>query len=815
MEWTVSMGSEEDQQQANGIMTEFMDPMDFINDDQFTDAMWTTDSHEDSTTLQGELNMNNFVDPVDLHVARGEQQLRQTLLPSSESPISNSDGSSPPSSRKHSRNASFENSKIAGFSIPQNGESYPGNSDVEVMASLFDIAGASASTPEFQQAAKAPVERAMRDAKAQNFVTPSKVSKSSQRLAALGNKRRRASKQVENTRPGGFFLGGSREVSPLQTHNAFPSQPPSIGWNSSAPTSLDGTFGDFGINSPSPMQSNPWSPESSGNTNGATPESHSALPSTGSKSFQKKPEMFIDRITSKSRVETQIMIHMAISPLPPRIKKVHLQRYTISRPKLFAKDYQKQEDTLELHTMVVCCSALEVPGSTERAFHRALTLSEEMLEPSLKKETSSSDSSDNNSTEGAEADNDSDYQPLEGHPIRICGQCMNRERKRNERKKVKKAEEEADWQKDEAKRIVIFNTAEVKDWKEVSENGLAEPCPPQKGMWPAPRSGRVDLPMRITCYCRHHQERVGFQVIFTLKDHLGEVVCQGISAPVLITDDHKANPPERPPVCPYPNQNGYATPSLQPPYPPQQYGAPGSLPSPSFHKTSHSTNDLQGLRPTWPPTNNYGAPLQIQTSAPPASQQTSATMTPHASRPASPTFQQGPNAKKRKGSAGRVPRELHMTSVEQRNYNGNTYTTAPSSAVTSPYPQGMHFPPPNDAPQASNPYPSPYSAGLPTQNDVFGTHNRSQSMEDVAMRTFPQSAQASRPMTPHNAPPPMTFQQPHPPQVLSNQMYGLPAGYDPQNPPIINKITPAQGSKSGGYEVSCIGANYWQGIEVC
>lgn len=53
-------------------------------------------------------------------------------------------------------------------------------------------------------------------------------------------------------------------------------------------------------------------------------------------------------------------------------------------------------------------------------------------------------------------------------------------------------------------------------------------------------SGSVVLPLRITCYCRHHREKVGFNVHFTVTDDSGRVVGKGMSPPIMITDDHKS-----------------------------------------------------------------------------------------------------------------------------------------------------------------------------------------------------------------------------------------------------------------------------------
>ncbi|KAF4943977.1 hypothetical protein FSARC_14806, partial [Fusarium sarcochroum] len=52
----------------------------------------------------------------------------------------------------------------------------------------------------------------------------------------------------------------------------------------------------------------------------------------------------------KSRVETQIPIKMALSPVPPGVTKLHLPAHTISKPKLLAKPTpERSPDMLELY----------------------------------------------------------------------------------------------------------------------------------------------------------------------------------------------------------------------------------------------------------------------------------------------------------------------------------------------------------------------------------------------------------------------------------------------------------------------------------
>ncbi|CAE7073209.1 unnamed protein product [Rhizoctonia solani] len=67
-------------------------------------------------------------------------------------------------------------------------------------------------------------------------------------------------------------------------------------------------------------------------------------------------------------------------------------------------------------------------------------------------------------------------------------------------------------------KIVLYNCADVLDFK----------------------NGTVDLPVRLTCYCRHHSEKVGFCITFILRDHSGRTVGTGTTPPIMITDDHKS-----------------------------------------------------------------------------------------------------------------------------------------------------------------------------------------------------------------------------------------------------------------------------------
>lgn len=210
-----------------------------------------------------------------------------------------------------------------------------------------------------------------------------------------------------------------------------------------------------------------------------------------------RPRLIVHPTALKSRVETQIPIRLTLYPMPPGVKKLRLPGYTISKPKFFAKpDTPRSPDTFELGVSVVCTSAMQDKENRERAFARAR--GEQVSPKPLEKENASGEAQDNEDS------------PLKGGEVKICAGCIQRERKRASRKKQRKPEEDELFQKDEDKRVVVFNTPEMKDWADppriTSSSGAeASSAPPPLGAM------QVELPMRIACYCRHQGEKLGFQ----------------------------------------------------------------------------------------------------------------------------------------------------------------------------------------------------------------------------------------------------------------------------------------------------------------
>ncbi|EPS39405.1 hypothetical protein H072_6803 [Dactylellina haptotyla CBS 200.50] len=236
-------------------------------------------------------------------------------------------------------------------------------------------------------------------------------------------------------------------------------------------------------------------------------------------------------ISERSRVETQIQIKLHLSDLPARIKKLHLPTYTISNTKfLCQRPHTKAKDTLELYTHVICASS--IAGNRNLivdALHRAIEA------------TAGTDATDRQ-TEIESGTQFGGNPLLLGSEARICDSCIARERKRISRKKIRNLEEEELLSKYETQRILVFSCSEILEWQ------LAKPIASQESdfgiesfesSYTSRGDAEVWLPTRIACYCRHHAEKIGFQIIFTIKDFLGNVVAQNITPPIFITDDHK------------------------------------------------------------------------------------------------------------------------------------------------------------------------------------------------------------------------------------------------------------------------------------
>ncbi|KAL8658770.1 MAG: hypothetical protein Q9226_000795 [Calogaya cf. arnoldii] len=526
------------------------------------------------------------------------------------------------------------------------------------------------------------------------------------------------------------------------------------------------------------------------------------------------PILTIETISSKTRVETQIPIKVTLNPLPLGITKLHLPPRTMAKSKLMAKDPPDLSfDMLELEVMPVCASAMRNPVACRRAF--ALARGEPLPRP--QKQRSSSEGPPNHADAPAKID------PRDGGPISICDGCIVRERKRANRRTVKKekTEEDVKWEKREKERIVVFNETEVVEWKpfgsinlagkrgkgggkdkERGDSGEEAHMPtfaPGSGMPYGNRAKQVRLQMRITCYCRHQGETEGFQVIYTLKNHVGSCVAQGICDPILITDDHKTSPAQIEGPAPGLIDRSHL------PSGPYWSAAPANNPGAGQHffninaSQSHSTTELSShsFHHNHPPPHRASTTLSLQqysrlatarstgvsTPLKNSSYGTSTTITPpRSSRGVSPSATSGPAPKRRKASGSFHP-NLSMTKMQTTDHQHRPSRSSSSSSDAS---EGLTMAPATSAaPAASAAHSSTPSRSSPST-------------------TQPQSPHPIQPFIDVNIDP---YAQARHAQLLRDSLLGAMA------PTVLGTI-PKEGPVAGGIEVCIRGEGFIPGLEV-
>jgi len=662
--------------------------------------------------------------------------------------------------------------------------------NVDMSNALFDFDSASSSP-----------EPAMGSHTAQTSVSPEMTTSASAPRVKRVKGHHKAPSQISLTKGmSGLKANGSREVSPASNFVLSHASSPSATFNSTpSPENHINMFGNIGSIGVSSM----WKTISGLSTQHGLPQVVRAAPESSSvpqahfvaqtsTSSVPRPRLFVQPTPLKSRVETQIPIKLTIHHLPAGIKRIHLPSHTISKPKLLAKPTAvRSPDMLELSTMLVCTSAMQDPAKRERAFARAAT-----------------NQFDQHSAREFEEDDENKGQ--NGGEVRICAGCITRERKRAGRKKHKKPEEEDLWNRFETERVIVFNTQEVKEWQAVTPH-MADPT--GAGLRDSVPEGtvQVDAPMRIACYCRHHGEKMGFQVIFTVKDYKDNLVAQQISSSIMITDDHKTH-------------------------------LPASVLS---HTASLAGNDAKPIeasapfrnQPEQPPVAIKQTPVPVPTyphtttaSTATNSRSNSVVATPqNASRQASPSsmplFPPPTASKKRKASVStKVPSGLAMTKLEPTQQpqmpaapQSNDANVAP--AHTSPFsPTLGNFAANTDSfftTQAGINMNQPFATGPPTPNSngadqLVYPSNRTLSLDNLPPQLF------SAPVTAHpsRASSPATLRREI--HMQMGQNYNAPVANNqplvatgPR--PMIYKIIPGEGPKSGGVEVTILGSGFTNG----
>ena len=656
---------------------------------------------------------------------------------------------------------------------------------------------------------------------------------------------------VQTINPGMFAMGGSRDQSPV-TNNLLFNQASPTAMFTTPPSDGSEAFNRNQNWNPS-LQNQAWSNDfkSQISPSGAVSFTPSPQTTEGGSSTTVSRTMIesgisplqIAPISTKSRVETQINIVMTLERPPPSAEYLHLPLHTIAKSKLLAKDEFDQSKVLELHTMLVCTSAMRKPRLKAKALQRAAAQNNDEIQSRAEQARASGDEDKNDLKNIDEAD-----KPANGGEVRICSNCIQRERKRAGRKKTKREEEQQHWERYETERVVVFNSNEFLPFKpyeaaqQPARDGNQameiEPYIPPEGAL------QVAAAMRIACYCRHQSEKEGFQVIFTMKDQNGKVVAQQMSDSILITDDHKTHPP------------GFTTPMSgdgfhqNPNYLSGGLQMSQSMIDMTTHThpftSSRSAGNLQALA--------YGAQFNPHShvhqlpNLGSSSQTTSATMTPTSlSRPASPSSagQSGPNKKRKSASFHRkVPSGLTMTTMTPPRVDTSQ---PPSAGLQSAMSMNSQFSPSN--PMLSGQFNQSYmtvpthsghgqflGSGPSTPNEGgpfnFGPLqvDTSRISNNQAYFSHPSSAVPSRsnsPVLQTNRGNMAAYARQQPIQTTTNMMGSRSGMFQGQtNPgssgsdtaqmlhPVISRLTPREGPVTGGTEVAIFGEDFELGVQV-
>ncbi|KAK3988140.1 hypothetical protein QBC44DRAFT_105521 [Cladorrhinum sp. PSN332] len=502
----------------------------------------------------------------------------------------------------------------------------------------------------------------------------------------------------------------------------------------------------------------------------------------------------------KSRVETQIPIVLMMSHLPPGIKRLHLPTHAIAKPKLIVKPPpEPAPDMLELHTSVICTSAVQKPNQMEAAKDRARKASENVrAKPTLP----SSDSSEEV------------LKPQDGGEVYICNGCVSRERKRSARKKIKRPDDEELWKEDEKYRVIIINTGEVQEWvppkSPIDESGQPQSVDGRGKLW------WVRVPMRIACYCRHHTEKMGYHVIFTLTDYKGKFVAQAVSRPIMITDDHKTSQPSV-------NTNAIQDPNFL--QMGNGLGAPPLGNGQEFHAPPQNLDYISNPQSNMSITGAVaGNQIQLTQQAPSSR---------NLSRSVSPASYPGERTKMRKTSdTSKIAVGANMASLDATMFSSHQQPNSTMNIVATP-PGSAAFPPtPPQCPEMSAFGPGtrqadrtrgPFSSNPPTpshyQRPSFANVNGTAAALDHAnsgMYSGLTSVHQSR------APSPATVINTNAVNMRANPSLAIRTQTDMSLAPgltntgavAIHKVIPSEGSVMGGMDVTILGENFQMGMEV-
>lgn len=282
--------------------------------------------------------------------------------------------------------------------------------------------------------------------------------------------------------------------------------------------------------------------------------------------------------------------------------------------------------------------------------------------------------------------------------------------------------------------------------------------------------GSVVLPLRITCYCRHHREKVGFNVHFTMTDEAGRIVGTGSSRPIMITDDHKTAPSASTLTRQSDYSNGFM-----------------SMDS----EWSQVGGNLSEVSP------DARAPSKRKKDVPPV------TVTGGKKRPKPYDSAAKPNRASREGSVTSLPSPA-------TSYSALPMTRSPTPAsvyqhmLASEISNQQALPLQHSSQGSDSSSPDTLLTPLDGSPNVHmpEAHRRHEVINALSPLALPTSV-SSAVMPTHSHPMPFMFFDPH--QTSQNLSLQL---------PIIHRLIPNMGPTHGGIEVTVLGANFHPSLQL-
>ena len=305
-------------------------------------------------------------------------------------------------------------------------------------------------------------------------------------------------------------------------------------------------------------------------------------------------------------------------------------------------------------------------------------------------------------------------------------------------------------------------------------------------------------------------------MIFTLRDSQNNVLAQAMTSNIVITDDHKTAACSR--VSQFNKSNLPDGPGSME----ADVCAPG-LSGLTFQRNAYSTTDLQGMQQQC-----FKAQAESFSIPQGGSHFASAVPTPKAlSRPASPPGGSEPRNKRRKaGMSGRLPPNLTMTKLPTPNDSSLQSPGVLSANLNRGLETAWYT---GRAPGDSNAYfshglpeppyqPNPLPTPSPSDRNLHRVDSRAHSVENVSGHMSNRSAPTSMPTS--RVPSPRSVSQWNSPlsqnnaQLLANSLASLSTAGAQRQPLAIRVITPKEGSRSGGTEVTCLGTGFHEDLQV-